>query len=591
VRARTTEFGSVRAFSLPVGRHWKPGGAEGYYIDFSEKVADPSWPPPWLPPIDRQLHVNTVQWALGALERYLSGGGEAYLKAARDAAEHLLEHQHREGAQEGGWQQLMSMPHTYEIAPPWLSNLSQGEGASLLARLAVRTGEQRYADAAIWALKPLAVPVSEGGLLADLDGSPFLEEYPTEPPSCVLNGAIFALWGYYDVHTLVGDAEAGAEFERLTDALASNLWRYDTGYWSRYDLYPHPLANLAKPAYHSLHVKQLRILQQLAPRPQIEQTAERFEAYQASPLGRGRVIGQKVLFRLIVPRNAVFAHRLPWNRTARRANGKPSPRTDTLVLCYHALSADWEAPLSVTPQQLDDQLRYLSERGYRGVTFTDAVRGTHAGRVVAVTFDDGCRSVFELAGPILERFEMPGTVFVPTDYIGREEPMSWPGIDQWSGSGHQHELLPMSWEQARSLADAGWEIGSHTRSHPRLTEISDNQLSEELTGSRKECERMLGRPCGSLTYPFGDHDERVVAAAAAAGYSAAGTLPGGNPSPAPLRWPRVGIYHVDDRRSFRLKVSPPVRRLRRSRAWRPAIKALRALTGRSAEDSAPAVNS
>ncbi len=65
-------------------------------------------------------------------------------------------------------------------------------------------------------------------------------------------------------------------------------------------------------------------------------------------------------------------------------------------------------------------------------------------------------------------------------------------------------------------------------------------------------------------------------AAVAAGYTAAATLPAGNPRPSPMRWPRVGIYHVDGERSFHLKVSPVMRALRRSRAWPLLIR----VTGR-----------
>lgn len=259
------------------------------------------------------------------------------------------------------------------------------------------------------------------------------------------------------------------------------------------------------------------------------------------------------------------------------------PRSDTLVLCYHAVSPTWPAALSVTPQQLTAQLRHLAERGYRGVTFGEAVRGEGNGKTVAITFDDGYRSVIELARPILDRFEMPGTAFVPTDFIGGEAPMSWPGVDQWLGGEHERELMPMSWEQAQELSAAGWEIGSHTKSHPHLPEISDAALAEELAGSRRECEQRLG-PCLSIAYPYGDHDDRVVEAAAAAGYTAAATLPAGNPRPTPLRWPRVGIYHTDDQRSFRLKASPTVRRLRGSRAWPPLVKILRAPTRRGLRD-------
>jgi peptidoglycan/xylan/chitin deacetylase (PgdA/CDA1 family) len=251
-----------------------------------------------------------------------------------------------------------------------------------------------------------------------------------------------------------------------------------------------------------------------------------------------------------------------------------------LALCHHAVSADWDAPLSVTPERFEQQLRYVIDRGYRGVTFSEAALGGAEEKVVAVTFDDGYRSVLELAAPIMERLGIPGTLFVPTDHVGRDEPMSWPGIDRWLGGPHEHELLPLSWEQLRRLAEAGWEIGSHTRSHPHLIKVSDKQLDEELGGSRQECERMLDEPCLSLAYPYGDHDARVIAAAAAAGYSTAATLPADNPRPSPLSFPRIGVYHVDDERSFRLKVSPTIRWLRRSRAWGPLMQMARGITAK-----------
>ncbi len=140
--------------------------------------------------------------------------------------------------------------------------------------------------------------------------------------------------------------------------------------------------------------------------------------------------------------------------------------------------------------------------------------------------------------------------------------MSWPGIDGWMGGPHENELRCMSWDQLRGLADEGWEIGSHTHSHPRLPALSDEDLHRELTLSREICAQRLDRPCTSLAYPFGEHDERVVRAAGAAGYSAAGTLPGRLHPPEPLRWPRAGVYHLDTRLRFAAKTSRLVRRLR-----------------------------
>ena len=241
--------------------------------------------------------------------------------------------------------------------------------------------------------------------------------------------------------------------------------------------------------------------------------------------------------------------------------------SDLLVLCYHAVSPDWPAALSTTPEAFEEHVALLARRGYRGVPAREALAGD-GGRTVAITFDDAYRSVLELAKPILDRHGMRGSVYVPTDWAGREEPMTWPGIDQWTGGPHQHELTCMTWDQLAGLEDAGWEVGSHTRSHPRLSQVEDDAvLADELAGSRQACEEKLGRRCEAIAYPYGDHDERVVEAAGRAGYRYGLTLPGRLHAERELAWPRVGIYHVDRGMRFRLKVAPAMRRLRGSGLW------------------------
>jgi peptidoglycan/xylan/chitin deacetylase (PgdA/CDA1 family) len=240
---------------------------------------------------------------------------------------------------------------------------------------------------------------------------------------------------------------------------------------------------------------------------------------------------------------------------------------DVLVLCYHALSERFPAPLSVTPDAFERQVGLLSRAGYRGATFEEAVRA-RSGRTVAITFDDAYLSVLQLAKPLLDDAGFPATVYAPTAYLDTpERPLSWDGIEQWLGSEHERELLPMSWDQLGGLAEAGWEIGSHTRTHPHLTTLDDDTLREELVRSREEVEQRLGRGCPTIAYPYGDYDERVVQAAGAAGYSAAGTLPARLHGERPLAWPRVGVYHGDDERRFRMKISRAMRRLRGSRLW------------------------
>lgn len=240
---------------------------------------------------------------------------------------------------------------------------------------------------------------------------------------------------------------------------------------------------------------------------------------------------------------------------------------DNLFLCYHALSRDWDADLSATPAHFERQMRWLVSLGYRSVRFTEATRAAPRSGVVAITFDDAFRSVFTLALPIMDRLGLRGTVFVPTDHVDAGGPLRWPGVEHWLDGPHAHELDPMSWDELRALGREGWEIGSHTCSHPRLTQLDDDTLATELARSKDVCEARLGTSCNTLAYPYGDVNRRVVVAAGAAGYRSAAALPVRLRGSDPLCWPRIGIYHADDERRFRMKTSPAIARVRRSPAW------------------------
>jgi peptidoglycan/xylan/chitin deacetylase (PgdA/CDA1 family) len=248
---------------------------------------------------------------------------------------------------------------------------------------------------------------------------------------------------------------------------------------------------------------------------------------------------------------------------------------DVLVLCYHAISERWKADIAVTPKKLREQLEVLVRRGYRGATFRDAVTSRRDAPTVAVTFDDAFMSVYETARPILAALELPGTVFAVADFVGTR--LSWSGIDQWRDGDHDDELRGMSWAQLESLAREGWEVGSHTCTHPRLTKLDDDALRHELRRSKVACERALGVTCHSIAYPYGDVDDRVAAAAADAGYAAGAALPARLHSGDRLRWPRIGVYCDDSPRRFRMKVSPVVRRLRVAAA--PVEESIRAGSG------------
>lgn len=240
---------------------------------------------------------------------------------------------------------------------------------------------------------------------------------------------------------------------------------------------------------------------------------------------------------------------------------------DVLCLCYHAVSADWPAPLAVTPARLEWQLSRLVRRGWVGATFTQAILDPPASRTLAVTFDDAFASVIVQALPILSDLGLPATVFAPTAFTSSRQPLAWDGIAHWAGTEHAHELVSMDWSDLRTLADRGWEIGAHTRTHPRLTALDDRALAEELQASRSACEAELRAPCRSVAYPYGAADERVAGAARAAGYVAGACLSSNLRAAGRHLAPRIGVYHADAAGHFALKVNRATRLARTSRLW------------------------
>jgi peptidoglycan/xylan/chitin deacetylase (PgdA/CDA1 family) len=119
----------------------------------------------------------------------------------------------------------------------------------------------------------------------------------------------------------------------------------------------------------------------------------------------------------------------------------------------------------------------------------------------------------------------------------------------------------MSWEQVGELAEYGWEIGSHTHTHPHLPELNDADIRDELATSRDELTRRLGRPCESIAYPYGDVNDRIEDLTRRAGYRTGAALPGSFRHLNVHRYARMGLYHNDGPARFWLKVARGTRRL------------------------------
>jgi heparosan-N-sulfate-glucuronate 5-epimerase len=298
----------------------------GYYIDMRVKASRPALPEGWASFSGERNWDVLAQRALGCHEHYLESRDERWLEAMREAADLLL----RNMDPDGGLRHTYLLGHTFPLLPPSLSAMAQGQAASVLVRLHIETGEDEYAAGALRALEPLYVGTPDGGTRASLDGGPWLEEYPTDPPSYVLNGGLFAIWGLYDVAVGLNDPRARSDFDACLDTLARNAHRWDTGRWSRYDLFPHPfMVNVASLAYHALHINQLRGMQRIAPRTEVGDVLGRFEGYAGSRTLRARAFAAKSAFRLAVPRDERLARVWPGPMRAALRESPTGRRAET----------------------------------------------------------------------------------------------------------------------------------------------------------------------------------------------------------------------------------------------------------------------
>lgn len=173
------------------------------------------------------------------------------------------------------------------------------------------------------------------------------------------------------------------------------------------------------------------------------------------------------------------------------------------VLLYHRFDEGRYPTTTTSSVQFEQQLSYLETNGY-AVMSMDQLAACVEGRAkipekaVVITIDDGFISEYEHAVPLLRKHGFPFTIFVFTRGVGTRGYVTWP--------------------QLRELETLGGTVGCHTHTHPRLINMTAEEMEEETVGSRRLLERNLGHPVRYFAYPFGQYDERVRSVARKAGF-------------------------------------------------------------------------
>ncbi|MBA2951531.1 polysaccharide deacetylase family protein [Streptomyces himalayensis] len=227
------------------------------------------------------------------------------------------------------------------------------------------------------------------------------------------------------------------------------------------------------------------------------------------------------------------------------APAPPTPHPQPWILLYHSVGDPADDPYGITvaPERLEHQLRWLRRRGLTGVGVGTLMRARAAGRargLVGLTFDDGYTDFIDHALPLLQRHDFTATVFVLPGRLG--------GDNAWDLLGPRRPLLTAA--GIRAVAAAGMEIGSHGRYHLDLTAVTVDELRKETRGSLERLRQITGVAPQGFCYPYGAVDQRAVEAVRDAGYAYACAI-----TPGPLgsdhALPRTHISHAD--RGLRLR--------------------------------------
>ena len=187
---------------------------------------------------------------------------------------------------------------------PWISCLAQGEGASVLLRAAMLSGDTGYSEVALRAIEPLLESIEQGGVQGAIDGNPFLEDYPAGDHPHVLNGCLYAMVGLLDVARHDPGHSAHKLLKDVAATLELNIDRWDLGGWSSYDLSHEGnggFANACTPAYQSLHSTLLGFVARACSLARCEEVADRWSRGRRQPLRRLRALKMKIRYRRRFP--------------------------------------------------------------------------------------------------------------------------------------------------------------------------------------------------------------------------------------------------------------------------------------------------
>jgi peptidoglycan/xylan/chitin deacetylase (PgdA/CDA1 family) len=193
------------------------------------------------------------------------------------------------------------------------------------------------------------------------------------------------------------------------------------------------------------------------------------------------------------------------------------------ILMYHQISDDVQPRFrnyTATIKAFREQMRVLKLLNYESITFNKLLdcregKAQLPRKPIIITFDDALEDAIDNSVPILESFGFKAVYYVTTGYVGTKSDWMIPEVNL--------VFQVASWPKIMNLNSLGFELGSHSVTHPHLNEVPADECFRELTGSRQTLEDILGHEVRHMAYPHGAFNENVKDLAYASGYYTAAT--------------------------------------------------------------------
>jgi len=217
-----------------------------------------------------------------------------------------------------------------------------------------------------------------------------------------------------------------------------------------------------------------------------------------------------------------------------------------MILAYHRVNPFYKKDaLTVSPENFERQIEFLLKKGFKPAHPEEYMKNPSS---LLIAFDDGYADNLWYALPVLKRLNIVPIIFLTVNYIGTDIIFS-----RYSDKEKDRFL---NWDEVKKMSESGVIFGSHSLSHPHLTQLNEKKLIEEVSLSKKIIEEKTGKEVLYFCYPYGDFNEKVIEKVKESGYKSAFVTPprGKKVKETDYTLIRTGIYGHNNFLMFRIKI-------------------------------------